>query len=137
MLPSCYTSLGYNQGTSRWKYWCYLLLFVNQVNRWSKKFKEPITPKGCLRFLIHYKKQKDLESNWLKIWCPPAFLYQFIMDSSSSYSKNGTTGPNPPIEGDMEEKMKDIPTEVVDMLSVTIQCQPNTKVMKEERHLQN
>ena len=41
------------------------------------------------------------------------------MDSSSSYSKNGTTGPNPPIEGEMEEKMKDIPTEVVDMLSVT------------------
>ena len=41
------------------------------------------------------------------------------MDSSSSYNKNGTTGPNPPVEGEMEEKMKDTPTEVVDMLSVT------------------
>ena len=41
------------------------------------------------------------------------------MDSSSSFKRNGTTGPNSPVEGAMDEKMKDTPTEVVDMLSVT------------------
>ena len=43
------------------------------------KFQEPITPKGCLRFLIRYKEHKDQESKWLKIWCSSAaFLYQFM-----------------------------------------------------------
>ena len=47
------------------------------------------------------------------------FLYQFIMDSSSSNIKNGTTDQNPPVEGEMEEKRNVVPTEVVDMLSLT------------------
>ena len=41
------------------------------------------------------------------------------MDSSSSSIKNGTTDQNPPVEGEMEEKRNVVPTEVVDMLSLT------------------
>ena len=55
----------------------YALFVIYYEYTGNLKFKEPITPKGCL-CVIRYKEHRDLKNKLLKIRCLPALMYQFI-----------------------------------------------------------
>ena len=65
----------------------------------------------------------------LKIWCPPAFLYQFIMDSSCN-TKNTVILPTDASEGKLEEKMDVVQFEVMDTIDVTTNLASDTEASK-------
>ena len=64
----------------------------------------------------------------LKIWCPPAFLYQFIMDSSNK--KSTLILPIDASEGKLEEKMNNVQFEVMDTIAITPNLVYDTETSK-------